>query len=225
MDRWKEIEGYEGYYMVSDTGRIKALERQVVRSDGVVQLRKEHIKALTKNQDGYLTVNLCKDGMAKRIAVHILVAKAFVPGYFDGAEVNHKDCNRENNSFQNLEWVNHVDNIHHTINNGRHVSQIMDYSGANNPNYGNRKLHNRYADDKDYAKMKQSRPGEKNGRAKSVNAKLPDGTIIQFGTLKACAEYLVSHSISKAKNISCIATYISKAAKLNKEYCGVRFEF
>lgn len=224
MDRWKEIEGYEGYYMVSDTGRVKALERQVVRSDGVVQLRKEHIKALTKNQDGYLTVNLCKDGMAKRIAVHILVAKAFVPGYFDGAEVNHKDCNRENNSFQNLEWVNHVDNIQHTINNGRHVSQIMDYSGTNNPNYGNRKLHNRYANDKDYAKIKQSRPGEKNGRATSVSAKLPDGTALHFGTFKACAEYLVSHSISKSKNISCVAAYISKAAKLNKSYCGVRFE-
>lgn len=44
--------------------------------------------------------------------VHRLVAKYFVPGYFDGAVVNHKDGNNRNNHASNLEWVTQRDNIH-----------------------------------------------------------------------------------------------------------------
>jgi len=49
--------------------------------------------------------------------VHIYVAKAWVKGWFEGAEVNHKDFDRTNNNADNLEWVTHLDNIQYSVDN------------------------------------------------------------------------------------------------------------
>ena len=71
------------------------------------------------NNDGYPIVSACgynKNGepTQRSIQVYILVAKAFVDGWFKGAEVNHKDFNRKNPSAENLEWVTHAENIHYS---------------------------------------------------------------------------------------------------------------
>lgn len=94
---WKQIENY----LVSDTGIVKNL--------------KGHIYALQDNSAGYLRVG-CG---SKRRFVHILVAKAFCKGYFEGAVVNHKDCNKHNNNASNLEWVTRSENSKHAYNNDR----------------------------------------------------------------------------------------------------------
>lgn len=46
-----------------------------------------------------------------RKGVHQLVAQAFVPGWFDGAVVNHKDANKLNNYYTNLEWITQKENV------------------------------------------------------------------------------------------------------------------
>lgn len=55
---WRSVCGYEGYYIVSNLGAVRALDRKVVRKDGVVQLRKGHLMVQTPNSDGYPMVNL-----------------------------------------------------------------------------------------------------------------------------------------------------------------------
>ena len=75
---WRSVCGYEGYYIVSNLGAVRALDRKVVRKDGVVQLRKGHLMVQTPNSDGYPMVNLSRDGNSKRIAVHVIVAEAFL---------------------------------------------------------------------------------------------------------------------------------------------------
>lgn len=47
--------------------------------------------------------------------IHLYVAHGWVDGYFDGAEVNHKDFNRENYNASNLEWVTHKENISYSV--------------------------------------------------------------------------------------------------------------
>lgn len=95
---WKDIEGYEGYYQISDSGDVLCLERRITKSNGVVQTRKQRKARIFKDKDGYLNVKLNKDGVSKVHKVHRLVAKAFVVGYSSHKEVNHKDFNRENNA-------------------------------------------------------------------------------------------------------------------------------
>lgn len=122
------------------------------------------------NQDGYAVVSAT--GRDKRgqkayrsLAVHILVAREFVDGWFEGAEVNHKDFNRANPAYWNLEWLSHIDNIKYSYEAGKYRGK----SGADNPNYGNDTLHKKYKSNPALAKEKQSRPRGQNGRALKCN--------------------------------------------------------
>ena len=113
---WKDIEGYEGIYQVSNFGRIRSLDRYITkphpRNGVLTQYRKKgQIIATHPTRNGYINAVLKKDGKKENHRVHRLVAKAFVPGYFDGADVNHKDCNRQNNRADNLEWMTRRDNL------------------------------------------------------------------------------------------------------------------
>jgi hypothetical protein len=221
---WKTIEGYEGYYEVSNFGRVRSLDRVVIDSLGRAQHRKGKMKAQNLNTDGYPTVNLSKDGIDKRISVHILVGKAFVDGYFDGAEINHIDCDRINNRVDNLEWVSHNDNVKYSIDMGNHVSVSANYFGENNPNYGNHKLKEKYAKDKELSKLKQGRKGKQNGKSIPVIMTSLCGKKLFFDYIGECAKYLIQNSIPRSKSIDAVRNGILKAIKQNTEYYGLRFE-
>ena len=96
MEQWRDIEGYEGLYQVSNEGRVKSL--------GNNKSRKEKILEGVKNNCGYLRVGLCKDGNQVTKYVHRLVAEAFIPNPQNLPEVNHKDENPSNNCADNLEF-------------------------------------------------------------------------------------------------------------------------
>lgn len=93
---WRDIEGYEGLYQVSNMRRIKSLN---YRHTG-----KEEIKKQQKIKSGYLHVQLHKDGERKHYQVHRLVAQAFIPNPEGLPQVNHKDEDKTNNCVTNLEW-------------------------------------------------------------------------------------------------------------------------
>ena len=110
---WKDIVGYEGLYQVSNMGQVRSLDRVITMKNGVNQFHKGYIIKSKANNSGYLTVNLHKNGVSSTKTIHRLVALHFVDGYFDGAEVNHKDENKLNNSHDNLEWVNKDTNLNY----------------------------------------------------------------------------------------------------------------
>ena len=97
---WKDIEGYEGIYQVSNLGRVRSLDR--IDCYGRPHKGKIIKQGLWKS--GYPNLSLHKDGSIINTSVHRLVAKAFVPGYFEGADVNHRDEDKMNNRADNLEW-------------------------------------------------------------------------------------------------------------------------
>lgn len=218
---WKDVKGYEGYYVVSDDGLVSSVERDIEKSNGVVQHRKARPALPRENKDGYYTVKLNRDGITKSAFVHRLVATAFIREPHDGEEVNHIDCDRKNNHVDNLEWVSHLDNVRYAKQLGTHVS-CADRHGANNPNYGHRSLSKKYKAHPELA-MAQSRPGAINGRARKVGVEL-SGEIVWFDYIKACADYLVDNGYISCKPESAI-TYIRKAAECGKLYCGFKFVF
>lgn len=93
---WKDIEGYEGLYQVSNLGNVKSLKRK-----GRLE---ERLLSQVKDKDGYLAVQLYKLGEGKRTSVHRLVANAFLPNPDNLPQVNHKDETPSHNNVDNLEW-------------------------------------------------------------------------------------------------------------------------
>lgn len=118
---WKPVVGYEGLYVVSNTGRVKALERHVVCRNQVTTFDRvypEQEMAYRMLCHNYVQVILYKNGKRKGHLVHRLVAAAFIPNPNNKPEVNHKDRNPLNNCVENLEWVTRLENMHHAIANG-----------------------------------------------------------------------------------------------------------
>lgn len=99
---WKDIFGYEGYYQVSNTGKVK-------------NVNTNHIKHSTLANTGYLVITLYKDNKGKTLTIHRLVAQAFIPNPDNKPQVNHIDGNKTNNNITNLEWVTAKENIRHII--------------------------------------------------------------------------------------------------------------
>lgn len=114
---WKDVKGWEGIYKVSSKGRVKSIER-AKGEYGSGRAVHEHIMAHALNHKGYKTVHLSREGFNKRVAVHRLVAIAFIPNPDNLPQVNHIDGNKLNNSVDNLEWVTNLDNMRHAVKNG-----------------------------------------------------------------------------------------------------------
>lgn len=105
-EEWKDIEGYEGLYAISNLGRIKSYERWCG-----FYLKSESIRNSFYKSNGYECIDLYNRNHKKqKYYVHRLVAKAFIGNPENKPEVNHKDCNPQNNKVDNLEWVTSVEN-------------------------------------------------------------------------------------------------------------------
>lgn len=131
MEYWKDILDWEGLYQVSNLGRVKSLEKNVVYKDGTIHHRKERILRLGKHTQGYSVVHLSKEGEVFAKYIHVLQSQVFIPNPNNLPEINHKDENKSNNyihinddgsvnpELSNLEWVSHKDNINHGTRNER----------------------------------------------------------------------------------------------------------
>jgi len=108
MENWKDIEGFEGRYQVSDLGRIKSLARKSINGK---QLQEKILKPGISS-GGYLTLKLYKDDISKSRDVHQLVAIAFLGHNPNGPNivVDHIDNNPSNNIVENLQLITNREN-------------------------------------------------------------------------------------------------------------------
>lgn len=123
---WKDIEGYEGEYQVSNFGRVKSLPRWIEFSDGRVRFYQEKIIKDKKAGTGYRQVSLYRNCFCEYFSVHRLVAEAFIPNPNSLRDVNHIDGNKTNNLETNLEWCSRSENIKHAYDTGLRIAHVGD---------------------------------------------------------------------------------------------------
>lgn len=109
IEEWKDIEGYEGLYEVSNLGNVRSL------GNGKSNKSKEILLKSRKNKYGYLQIGLCKDGKQKTYRIHRLVAQAFIPNPENKKEIDHINTVRDDNRVENLRWSTRVENINNNL--------------------------------------------------------------------------------------------------------------
>ena len=122
MEIWKAIKNYEGLYEVSNTGKVKSLNRVIINKHGKEQKYNEIILKPYNYQmpnSWYSTITLCKNHVAKKMLLHRLIAEAFIENCDNKPHINHIDNNGLNNSIENLEWCTHSENMIHAQKQGR----------------------------------------------------------------------------------------------------------
>lgn len=115
---WKDIEGYEGLYQVSNLGRVRKLanaSRRLNRWGTYTEYHQKEciIQPAFDSAKQYQFVSLNYQRKRQLVLVHRLVAKAFIPNPDNLPQVNHKDENTTNNRADNLEWCNNIYNSHY----------------------------------------------------------------------------------------------------------------
>ena len=122
MEIWRDVVGYEGLYKVSNCGQVMS-----------IFYNKDRILRPAHNQDGYLSIVLCKDKTQKSYKVHRLVAIAFIETDDYSLEVEHLNAIPDDNRVENLKWSTHDENMVNPITKKRISDAIK---GENHPLYG-----------------------------------------------------------------------------------------
>jgi len=112
-EQWKNIEGYDGIFQVSNLGRVRRTYNHKHKK------RLNYIFTQGIGNTGYSQVGINYKGISRRVSVHRLVAQTFIENPDNLPIVNHKDFNKQNNSAENLEWTTQSENCKHAIRHGR----------------------------------------------------------------------------------------------------------
>lgn len=127
-EEWRNIEGYNGKYQVSNLGRVRSVDRNTIhdsdhKRSSYCRFHKGIMLKQSLDQNGYYRVSLYdQQNHLKYVPVHRLVARAFVPGYREGMQVNHINEMKFVNCAVNLEWVTPSENVNHGERNKKMVA-------------------------------------------------------------------------------------------------------
>ena len=118
-EHWRPVVGWEGFYEVSDCGRVRSVERVVSFSDGRTRVFSGRVRATYADEFGYRKVTLKRPGASERLHVHVMVAAAWIGRRPKGAHVCHSDGDHLNNQWENLRYDTPKGNVADTKRMGR----------------------------------------------------------------------------------------------------------
>lgn len=120
QEQWLPVVGFEGFYEVSDLGRVRSVQRKLVSMNGHSRGYSGRIRRLDKDRHGYPLIALSRAGKNRKFAVHNLVACAFIGPKPDGMEVRHLNDVRDDNRAANIAYGTRSQNVYDSIRNGTH---------------------------------------------------------------------------------------------------------
>lgn len=109
---WKEIRGFEGLYQINEYGEVKSLSRYIQNHSKLVLIPERVLKPCKVGR-GYLTVCLRDGNKTYRKYIHQMVAEHFIKNPNNLPVPNHKDGDKLNNYYENLEWNTYSENNQH----------------------------------------------------------------------------------------------------------------
>lgn len=130
---WKPIPEYEGYYEVSDQGRVRSIDRVIVRDNGMPQTVRSRVLRPALNRLGYEGCHLYRRGMGEGFSVHRLVLLAFVGPCPEGMEVRHLNGVPADNRLTNLRYGTSLENKMDIIRHGRHPEMMKTHCKQGHP--------------------------------------------------------------------------------------------
>lgn len=129
---WQDIQGYEGYYQISNYGNVKSLDRVIKEKTGKTQTIKGRVLKPRINRGGYYYVGLRKNGSRATFAIHQLVAQTFLDNPDRKPTVNHINGIKTDNNVGNLEWATYSENLSHAYNSGLRTDVSTEAMGQKN---------------------------------------------------------------------------------------------
>lgn len=125
---WLPVVEWNGYYEVSNFGRVRSVARTLkdVTGHSIHYKGKVLSQAVTNLKKGkdYMYVMLKKDGKQYKRYVHVLVGQAFIENNENKPCLNHMDGNKQNNNLDNLEWSTFSENTQHAYDTGLIKSKV-----------------------------------------------------------------------------------------------------
>lgn len=198
---FRDIKGYEGAYQVTNKGRVYSMDREYIGGYGARcktggEFLSPHVN---KKRDNRIQVMLCKDGKTKQFYISVLVAQAFpeICGeWFEGAEVDHVDCNPMNNYAENLRVTDRKGNMANPITQKHHKDAMNSENiktkraelmkGENNPVF--RCMTDEWSRKLDNARKKNIKVANEKAKKKVVLER--NGVVKEFESLTKAAEFL-----------------------------------
>lgn len=119
-ETWLPVPGFEGYYEVSDLGRVRSLDRVVPRPGSDMRIKGKILKPEYRRNTGYLMIKLVNGDRVKKYYMHRLVLTVFRGEPEPGQEGCHANDIRTDNRLCNLRWDTHLANVGDAMDRGRH---------------------------------------------------------------------------------------------------------
>jgi len=119
---WKDIIGFEGYYKISNMGRVKSLNARLgdlIMAGGTCE--------------GYKNIKLTINYKNTYFRIHKLVALHFISNPENKPFVNHKNGVKNDNRVENLEWCTQSENTQHAYDTGLQKPPHLGSYGSNHP--------------------------------------------------------------------------------------------
>lgn len=133
-EQWRAVVGYEGYYEVSDQGRVRSVSRQITQRNGrSYRLKGRVLKTVPSKSGLYDTVSLVADCVYKTFTVHTLIAAAFLGPRPDGRVVCHNNGDGHDNRLANLRYDTQFANAQDTREHGTHANAIKTHCPSGHP--------------------------------------------------------------------------------------------